>query len=125
IFGSIPLIAETQSRWVAKVFAGKLGLPEIESRKRKTLRDKKFWEDFFQDTSRRISTLVDIFIYTYGISRLTGDFPDRRRLFREDPYAWYLSIVGPFSSAMLALNDPATRPHAKEMLDHHRLIRWD
>src|SRR6202011_4846570 len=55
--------------------------------------------------------------------RLTGDFPDRRRLLREDPRAWYLSIVAPYSSVMLALNDPATRPHAKEMLDHHRIIR--
>ena len=125
IFGSIPLIAEVQSRWVAKVFAGRLTLPEAASRARKTLRDKEFWEGFFQDTSRRISTLVDIFVYTYGIGRLTGDFPDRLRLFREDPWAWYLSVVGPFSSAMFALNDPSTRPHAKAMLDHHRLVRWD
>jgi len=125
VFGSIPLIAEVQSRWVARVLSGELTLPERESRWRKTLREKAFWEDFFKDTSRRLSTLVDIFLYTYGIARLTGDFPDRKRLLREDPFAWYLSIVAPFSGAMLALNDPKTREEAKAVLDHHRIIRWN
>jgi dimethylaniline monooxygenase (N-oxide forming) len=125
VFGSIPLISEVQSRWAAKVFAGRLRLPETAKRVEKTHRERAFWEGFFKDTSRRISTLVDIFIYTHGIARMTGDFPDRRRLFREDLFAWYLSVVGPYSSAMLALNDPATREQAKDLLDHHRLIRWD
>jgi dimethylaniline monooxygenase (N-oxide forming) len=123
VFGSIPLVAEVQSRWVAQVFAGKLSLPEPASRLRKTHREKAFWEGFFKDTSQRLSTLVDIFIYTHGVARLTGDFPDRRRLLREDPYAWYLSIVAPYGSSMLALNNPRTRAHAKVMLDHHRIIR--
>jgi dimethylaniline monooxygenase (N-oxide forming) len=125
IFGSIPFISEVQSRWVARIFAGKLTLPEKSSRWRKTHREKAFWEEFFKDTSRRISTLVDVFIYTHGIARLTGDFPDRKRLLREDPVAWYLSIVGPYCSSMLALNNPETRPQARAMLDHHRLIRRD
>lgn len=125
IFGSIPLISEIQSRWVARVFAGELSLPDEAARRDETRRDQAFWARFFRDTSRRIKTLVDVFIYTHTIARLTGDFPDRKRLLREDPFAWYLSIVGPYGSAMLSLNDPATREHAKSMLDHHRLIRRD
>lgn len=123
IFGSIPLISEVQSRWVSRVFAGELRLPDEAARREETRRDQAFWARFFRATSRRIKTLVDVFIYTHSIARLTGDFPDRRRLLREDLFAWYLSIVGPYGSAMLSLNDPETRAHAKAMLDHHRLIR--
>lgn len=125
IFGSIPLLSEVQSRWVSRVFAGELTLPNEAVRREETRRDQDFWARFFKHTSRRIKTLVDVFIYSHSIARLTGDFPDRRRLLREDPFAWYLSIVGPYGSAMLSLNDPATREHAKAMLDHHRLIRRD
>lgn len=123
VFGSIPIITEVQCRWIAGVFSGRHTLPDLDTRSRRTQQEAGFWRDFFKDTSGSKETLVDIFIYTLGIARVAGEFPDRKRLLREDPYLWLLSVIGPFNSVLMTLNDPAKRAHAREMLDHHRFIR--
>jgi dimethylaniline monooxygenase (N-oxide forming) len=120
VFGSIPIITEVQCRWIAQVFSGRHRLPDLESRIRQTREEAKSWRHFFKDTSGSKETLVDIFIYILGIARMTGEFPDRKRLLKEDPRLWLLSVIGPFNSVLMTLNDPERRAHAREMLEHHR-----
>src|SRR5207245_78842 len=59
LIGSIPGLAELQSRYVARVFSGACRLPEPAERRAITERDARFWDHQFRDTSLRIGGLVD------------------------------------------------------------------
>ena len=69
IVGSIITISEIQTRWMAKVFSGKIPLPSLQERKEAIKRDNTFWDDYFKNSSQRIEGLVEAF--TYGVSSKT------------------------------------------------------
>ena len=49
---------------VSRVFSGKCELPSKAERQRKAVNEEHFWDEYFKDFSRRLSTLVEA--YTYG-----------------------------------------------------------
>jgi dimethylaniline monooxygenase (N-oxide forming) len=107
IFGSIPGLAELQSRYVAKVFAGACRLPNLAERRAITAKDAKFWDNHFRDTSLRIGGLVDHFVYSDQLAKLIGCYPNWWALFFKSPRRWWQAITAPWSGAQFWLNDPA------------------
>ena len=85
IFGSIPGIAELQSRYIAKVYSGKRKLPEKLVRSQIIKQDSAFWNRHFHNTSLRIAGLVDHFIYSNQIAKLIGCYPNFVALFFSSP----------------------------------------
>jgi len=105
IFGSIPGLAELQSRYVAKVFSGACRLPELAERSATIERDAAFWNHHFRDTSLRIAGLVDHFVYSDQLARLIGCRPNFLALFFKSPRRWWQAITAPWSGSQFWLND--------------------
>ena len=105
IFGSIPGLAELQSRYVAKVFAGACRLPGPAQRRALTERDARFWDHHFRDTSRRIAGLVDHPLYADQLARLIGCRPKFAKLFFSSPRRWWQAITAPWNGCQFWLND--------------------
>jgi dimethylaniline monooxygenase (N-oxide forming) / hypotaurine monooxygenase len=109
IFGSIPGIAELQSRLVAGVFSGRLTLPPYAERARAIDADRRFWNHHLRHTSLRIAGLVDHFRYCDQLARMIGCRPRFGRLLFHDPRRWWRAVTAPWSGAQFWLDDPAHR----------------
>ena len=105
IFGSIPGISELQSRYVAKVIAGKCPLPNRVKREAIIDKDGKFWNHHFRFTSLRLTGLVDHFIYSNQLARLIGCHPNYLKLFFTSPRRWWQAITAPWNGCQFWLND--------------------
>ena len=106
LIGSIPGLAELQSRYVAKVFSGACRLPGPAERRAITERDAGFWDHQFRDTSLRIGGLVDHFVYADQLARLIGCRPNFAKLFFSSPRRWWQAITAPWNGSQFWLNDP-------------------
>jgi dimethylaniline monooxygenase (N-oxide forming) len=111
-FGSIPGIAELQSRYVAKVFSGACQLPEARQRSATIDRDARFWNHHFRHTSLRIAGLVDHFVYADQLARLIGCYPKFWKLFFSSPIRWWQAVTAPWNGCQFWLND----------VEHHERI---
>jgi hypothetical protein len=107
IFGSIPGIAELQSRYVAKVFSGKRSLPPRNERTRVITEDTAAWNYHFRYTSLRLHGLVDHFLYCGQLAKLIGCRPHFAKLFWESPRKWWKAITAPWNGCQFWLNDKA------------------
>jgi dimethylaniline monooxygenase (N-oxide forming) len=105
IFGSIPGIAELQSRYAALVFAGKRSLPDRAERARIIRRDSAFWNHHFRFTSLRLGGLVDHFLYCDQIARLIGCRPRFWKLLFMNPSKWWWAVSSPWNGCHCWLND--------------------
>jgi len=114
IFGSIPGIAELQSRYVAKVFSGKRELPGFSERVHVIKTDADFWNYHFRYTSLRLSGLVDHFLYCDDLAKLTGCKPRFWRLFLKSPKKWWKAITAPWNGCQFWLEDES---------QHQRIFR--
>jgi len=109
IIGSIPGIAELQSRYVAMVFAGKCRLPGLPARAATIKADAKFWNHHFRFTSLRLAGLVDHFVYCNQLARLIGCYPNFKALFLSSPRRWWRAIIAPWNGCQFWLNDVKQR----------------
>jgi dimethylaniline monooxygenase (N-oxide forming) len=105
IFGSIPGLAELQSRYVAQVVAGERHLPALSERRRIIRRDSAFWNSHFRNTSLRLRGLVDHFLYSDQLARLIGCRPPFWKLLFKSPGKWWKSIMAPWNSCQFWLAD--------------------
>jgi dimethylaniline monooxygenase (N-oxide forming) len=105
LIGSIPGLAELQSRYVAKVFSGACRLPGPAERRTITERDARFWDHQFRHTSLRIGGLVDHFLYADQLARLIGCRPNLAKLFFSSPRRWWQAITAPWNGCQFWLND--------------------
>lgn len=105
IFGSIPGLAELQSRYVAKVFAGKRALSPMEERTRIIRKDAAFWNHHFRYTSLRLKGLVDHFLYGDQLAELIGCRPKFWKLLLASPRKWWKAITAPWNGCQFWLND--------------------
>ncbi|HEY6208069.1 MAG TPA: NAD(P)-binding domain-containing protein [Gemmatimonadales bacterium] len=119
IFGSIPGLAELQSRYVAKVFSGGCRLPEPAARRATTRRDARFWNNHFRNTSLRIAGLVDHFVYSDQLAKLMGCYPNFWALFFSSPRKWWQAITAPWSGCQFWLNDVRHHPRIFESFRRH------
>jgi dimethylaniline monooxygenase (N-oxide forming) / hypotaurine monooxygenase len=105
VIGSIPAIAELQSRYVAMVFAGRRTLPPLAEREHITRVDAAFWNQRFRFTSRRLRGLVDLPYYCDQIARLIGCRPRFWRLLFTAPRTWWWAVSTPWNGCQFWLND--------------------
>jgi dimethylaniline monooxygenase (N-oxide forming) len=105
VIGSIPGIAELQSRYAALVFAGKRALPSLAERARITRADATFWNNHFRLTSRRLRGLVDFALYNDELARLIGCRPRYWKLLFTAPRKWWWAVSSPWNGCQFWLND--------------------
>jgi len=106
IFGSIPGLAELQSRYVAKVFSGECELPEPVERAATIERDTRYWQHHFRFTSQRLAGLVDHYVYSNQLARLIGCYPKFAVLLLSSPRRWWQSVLAPWNGCQFWLNNP-------------------
>jgi dimethylaniline monooxygenase (N-oxide forming) len=105
VIGSIPAIAELQSRYVALVFAGKRPLPSLPERVSIIRADAAFWNNRFRFTSRRLRGLVDLPYYCDQLARLIGCRPRYWKLLFTNPGKWWWAVSSPWNGCQFWLND--------------------
>jgi dimethylaniline monooxygenase (N-oxide forming) len=105
VIGSIPGIAELQSRYAAMVFAGRRVLPPLADRERIARADAAYWNRRFRFTSRRLRGLVDMPYYNDQIARLIGCRPRFWKLFFTAPRKWWWAVSSPWNGCQFWLND--------------------
>ena len=121
VVGSIPSIAEVQARWVAKVFSNHIVFPSEAKRVNITEKDAAFWSNYFKETSQRLETIVEGYMYVNNIAKLAGVYPDYYALFRRNIHHWYVSMVSPFNGSFYRLNEPEQEDKAIATLNSHRV----
>lgn len=102
VVGSIPTIAEMQSRCLAAMYAGSIPLPE--GREQVIERDLAAFKERYQ--TERLSGLVDLPLYTRELAVWLGVFPDYPKLVREHPRDAWILISAPYNGARFWLGDP-------------------
>jgi dimethylaniline monooxygenase (N-oxide forming) len=105
VIGSIPAIAELQSRYTAMLFAGRRTLPPLAERERIIQKDTSYWNRRFRFTSRRLRGLVDMPYYNDQIARLIGCRPRFWKLFFTAPRKWWWAVSTPWNACQFWLND--------------------
>lgn len=126
VVGSIPTLAEMQSRCIAALFSGRIALPGDQAAT--IARDLAYQNKRF-DTPR-IAGLVDGYLYVFSLAEWLGVRPDYLALLRDDPRAWWTAMVAPYNGAVFWLNDPEHRPWVLERLARpqyviqHSLMAW-
>ena len=104
VIGSIPAIAELQSRYAALVFSGKRTLPSLPERVRITRSDAAFWNRRFRFTSRRLRGLVDLPCYCDHMAGLIGCRPRFAKLILAAPRKWWWAVSSPWNGCQFWLN---------------------
>jgi hypothetical protein len=105
VIGSIPTIAELQSRYAALVLAGRRALPPVAERERITATDADYWNRRFRFTSRRLLGLVDLPFYSDQLARLIGCRPHYWRMLFTTPRKWWIAVSSPWNGCQFWLND--------------------
>ncbi|XP_067042812.1 dimethylaniline monooxygenase [N-oxide-forming] 2-like [Acropora muricata] len=116
VLGSLITITEIQSFFVSRVFSGRCRLPLPDERQKEALNDKLFWEDYFKDTSRRLSTLVEAYTYGDDIGKKCGITPDYWALFKRNPRAAIMAVFAPYNGSSLRLSDTKYQERALQQL---------
>lgn len=109
IFGSIPGLAELQSRLVAAVYSGRVALPSRTERARVIEHDRRSWNHHVRHTTLRIAGLVDHFKYSDQLASLIGCRPRLWRLLWRNPLRWWRAITAPWNGCQFWLDEPGHR----------------
>lgn len=113
VVGSIPAIAELQSRCLAALYAGAIPLPA--DRARIIARDQATARRRFDDA--RIAGLVDMTLYNRSLATWLGVQPDYAELLRTSPRRWWKAIFAPHNGAIYRL-EGASDADADAIVDH-------
>jgi Flavin-binding monooxygenase-like. len=119
IVGSIPGISEMNARWVCRVISGRVALAEKRERLKAVSEDEKFWFNYFNKTSHRISTLVEGYTYLDDVAKLSECYPDYWSLFKRNPWGALMAYFAPYNGCSYRLNEPEEEERALETLQRH------
>lgn len=122
IVGSIVGISEVQSRWVAKVFSGKIPLKTREERERDVRKDAAHWNNYFRHSSQRIQGLVEGFTYIDDVARHAKIYPDYWSIFKKSPRKWFTAVFSPFNLATYRLNEPDLLEQSIKTMRSHQKV---
>lgn len=120
IFGSIPGIAELQSRYTALVFSGNRLLPSKDERNRIIRSDAALWNHHFRYTSLRLRGLVDHFLYSKDLAELIGCAPRFVKLLFTSPRKWWIAVSSPWNGCQFWLNDESHHQRIFETFARYR-----
>ncbi|MFT5680859.1 MAG: dimethylaniline monooxygenase (N-oxide forming) [Myxococcota bacterium] len=118
VAGSIPTIAELQSRCLAAMYAGTIPVPG--DRQRTIDADKAYAKRRFD--SSRIAGLVDMVRYLDDLAIWMDVLPDYGRLLAESPRRWWAAMTAPYNGAQFWLNDDDRREAALSRLKRPKYI---
>jgi dimethylaniline monooxygenase (N-oxide forming) len=102
---SIPMLVEMQSRYVAKLCANKLKLPDMNKLVKITNSDIKKQLKEFPCNSKRMPFLVDPYDYCNQIAKLIGAYPNTSKYFFKDNKFWNKLMYGSWNHHVYRLND--------------------
>jgi dimethylaniline monooxygenase (N-oxide forming) len=107
VIGSIPGIAEIQSRLVAEVFRGAVALPPAAERRAAAAAHARRWNRTFRHTSLRLGGLVHMQPYCDDLAAMMGAKPDYLALLRRHGLrAWWRAIHAPYHAVRYWMNSP-------------------
>jgi len=110
-FGSIPVIAEIQARWLAALASGKCpSLPTEDDMTAIIADDKAQEEAQFNGSSKRVGTLVDYLPYVSDIASLLKATPPYLKYLLTDPLFLLRLFVCPATVAQFRLRGPNAKP---------------
>lgn len=107
--GSIPMLAELQSRYVTEVFSGSISLPSPTKMELVIERDKKEHIKHFPEDGRRVSFLVDPFSYSTEIGHFFGASPKMILLFFTNFLLWRKLFIQPWAPYQWRIYDKDER----------------
>ena len=119
IIGSIPMLSEMQARFICRIISGQVSLVSKPEIKKIVEKDKIFWNNYFKNTSQRISTLVEGYTYLDDLAKLCNCSPDYWALLRRNPKGFFTAIFAPANPCMYTLNDPKKESSALKTLKKH------
>lgn len=119
VVGSVPGMVELQARWAAKVFSKHIPFKDREARIEETRKDAAFWSNYFKDTSQRLETLVEAYIYVDDLAKHAGVYPDMFSLFKRNPRHWFVATFSPYNGAIYRLNEPKHEKKAIAVMKRH------
>jgi dimethylaniline monooxygenase (N-oxide forming) len=102
---SIPMLIEMQSRYAAKVFAGKVSLPPQQERQIAYEHMKQRQSVEFGYDSDRVSGIVDPYDYMNSIATKIDALPSFVQILAMDPYLWYHMVFHSWSHFVYRLTD--------------------
>ena len=120
IVGSIIMISEIQTRWMAKVFSSKVSLASLETRKEEVKKDNVYLDDYFKNTSQRIEGLVEAFTYGDSVLKLAKIYPDYWALFKKSPSKWMVAYFSPYNAATSRLNEDDKLEKSIQTMRRHK-----
>ncbi len=103
---AIPMLSELQSRWIAKVICGKVGLPSLQQMNIENVKDDANQQNEFSCAYDRLKTMVDPYDYCNMIADKIGAQLNKLSLLFEDPQLLYMTLVGTWNHHVYRLNDP-------------------
>ena len=120
VLGSVPSLAEVQSRWVARVYSNKICLKPKEERLKDTLADARYWAKYFKASSQRFDKIVEGIMYFWDIAKLAKSYPNFSLLFRRNFSDWHTVVTAPFNCGYLRLNEPEHKDKVIATMARHR-----
>ncbi len=113
--GSIPVIAELQARWVARVLSGQCALPGPEAMLEAIAGDEAATTQTFPKDFEQLPYLVAHAKYLDGVAREIGCMPEVREL-RRTPGLLRAFYSAPFTAVQYRLVGPGALPDAAQRL---------
>ena len=107
--GALPPLAEMQSRWIAKVFAGEVSLPDAETMKQIADTDGKIYAQKRPYHVERITALVDYQVYLTELAGFVGCRPNIWSLITK-PKLLLAMLFGPLASYQFRLHGDGANP---------------
>lgn len=104
--GSVPPLAELQSRILARYLAGKLTLPGTEHMRQQVVQQQRATQKQFPVDYQRITHIVDYFSYMKSLARPLGVMPRQWLLLRSDPLLWFKVNCAFICPAIFRLHGP-------------------
>ena len=119
IVGSIPQLAEMQSRFASMVWSGRIKLGSKEELKQEIEEQKLEYKEFVQSDDPRKQSFVEGYCYLDDMARITGTFPNYRDLLNSSLRDWYIAVFAPFNGAQYRLNNQSERSQALATMERH------
>ncbi len=113
--GALPPLCEIQARWIARVFAGEVSLPNVEQMKKITQSDIKFYADMRSGYAKRgyTTATVDYQLYQDDIAGLVGCRPNIWQLLGR-PKMLFAVLFGPLAGFQYRLHGDGANVQAAE-----------
>lgn len=104
--GSVPPLAELQSRILAGYLSGTLTLPGTQHMRQQVEQQQQATQKQFPVDYQRITHIVDYFSYMKGLALQLGVMPRQRLLLRQDPALWFKVNCAFICPAVFRLHGP-------------------